>query len=282
MKEDRSNKKIDICISLLMAYFLILALSFSYLNLGSEVENYIMYTLVMIVGLSSYFLSRTFILLIILIIDFIYTSYNFYISVISDVKIEAGVFFWIIIIPITAIVVSLLSEEINNLQNNYEKIISENKKFIKVDVSTGLRNISSFMEEMPVYINLYKRYQVDVSLLLVRIKHGDRLVKIVGKEYFNKVLVKCSEELSDSLRFEDRKYIIYDDTFAFIIVSDKDGTNIVKSRLKKAIDELRIGKEDLYNDLNIQVQVGSYTIDDSIRDSIEFIERAEKELEYDV
>lgn len=282
MKEDRSNKKIDICISLLMAYFLILALSFSYLNLGSEVENYIMYTLVMIVGLSSYFLSRTFILVIILIIDFIYTSYNFYISVISDVKIEAGVFFWIIIIPITAIVVSFLSEEINNLQNNYEKIISENKKFIKVDVSTGLRNISSFMEEMPVYINLYKRYQVDVSLLLVRIKHGDRLVKIVGKEYFNKVLVKCSEELSDSLRFEDRKYIIYDDTFAFIIVSDKDGTNIVKSRLKKAIDELRIGKEDLYNDLNIQVQVGSYTIDDSIRDSIEFIERAEKELEYDV
>ena len=90
------------------------------------------------------------------------------------------------------------------------------------------------------------------------------------------------QELSDSLRFEDRKYILDDDTFAFIIISDKDGTSIVKNRLKKSIGELKIGKEQLYNDLNIEVQIGSYTINESINDSMDFIERAEKELEYDV
>ena len=123
------------------------------------------------------------------------------------------------------------------------------------------------MEEMPVYINLYKRYNVHVSLILVRIKYGNRILKIVGKEYFNKVLVKCSEELSDSLRFEDRKYIVDDDTFAFIIISDKDGASIVKNRLKKSIGELKMGKETLYNDLNIEVQIGSYTINESINDA---------------
>lgn len=236
----------------------------------------------MIVALASYYLNRTFVLVIILIIDFVYTSYNFFISVVSDVKIGEGVFFWIVIIPVTAFIVSFLSEEINNLENSYTKIISYNEKFIKVDVSTGLRNISAFMEEMPVYIKLYKRYNVHVSLILVRIKYGNRILKIVGKEYFNKVLVKCSEELSDSLRFEDRKYIVDDDTFAFIIISDKDGASIVKNRLKKSIGELKMGKETLYNDLNIEVQIGSYTINESINDAMEFIERAEKELEYDV
>ena len=73
-----------------------------------------------------------------------------------------------------------------------------------------------------------------------------------------------------------------DDTFAFIIISDKDGASIVKNRLKRSIGELSIGKEELYNDLNIEVQVGSYTINETIDDSMEFIERAEKELEYDV
>lgn len=282
MNEYKANSKIDISISLLIAYFLILSISFSYLNLGSDIENYIMVTLVMIVALASYYLNRTFVLVIILIIDFVYTSYNFFISVVSDVKIGEGVFFWIVIIPVTAFIVSFLSEEINNLENSYTKIISYNEKFIKVDVSTGLRNISAFMEEMPVYIKLYKRYNVHVSLILVRIKYGNRILKIVGKEYFNKVLVKCSEELSDSLRFEDRKYIVDDDTFAFIIISDKDGASIVKNRLKKSIGELKMGKETLYNDLNIEVQIGSYTINESINDAMEFIERAEKELEYDV
>nr|WP_304285429.1 diguanylate cyclase [Clostridium paraputrificum] len=282
MNEYKANSRIDISISLLIAYFLILSISFSYLNLGSDIENYIMVTLVMIVALASYYLNRTFVLVIILIIDFVYTSYNFFISVVSDVKIGEGVFFWIVIIPVTAFIVSFLSEEINNLENSYTKIISYNEKFIKVDVSTGLRNISAFMEEMPVYIKLYKRYNVHVSLILVRIKYGNRILKIVGKEYFNKVLVKCSEELSDSLRFEDRKYIVDDDTFAFIIISDKDGASIVKNRLKKSIGELKMGKETLYNDLNIEVQTGSYTINESINDAMEFIERAEKELEYDV
>lgn len=282
MNEYKANSRIDISISLLIAYFLILSISFSYLNLGSDIENYIMVTLVMIVALASYYLNRTFVLVIILIIDFVYTSYNFFISVVSDVKIGEGVFFWIVIIPVTAFIVSFLSEEINNLENSYTKIISYNEKFIKVDVSTGLRNISAFMEEMPVYIKLYKRYNVHVSLILVRIKYGNRILKIVGKEYFNKVLVKCSEELSDSLRFEDRKYIVDDDTFAFIIISDKDGASIVKNRLKKSIGELKMGKEILYNDLNIEVQIGSYTINESINDAMEFIERAEKELEYDV
>ena len=282
MNEYKANSRIDISISLLIAYFLILSISFSYLNLGSDIENYIMVTLVMIVALVSYYLNRTFVLVIILIIDFVYTSYNFFISVVSDVKIGEGVFFWIVIIPVTAFIVSFLSEEINNLENSYTKIISYNEKFIKVDVSTGLRNISAFMEEMPVYIKLYKRYNVHVSLILVRIKYGNRILKIVGKEYFNKVLVKCSEELSDSLRFEDRKYIVDDDTFAFIIISDKDGASIVKNRLKKSIGELKMGKETLYNDLNIEVQIGSYTINESINDAMEFIERAEKELEYDV
>lgn len=282
MNEYKANSRIDISISLLIAYFLILSISFSYLNLGSDIENYIMVTLVMIVALASYYLNRTFVLVIILIIDFVYTSYNFFISVVSDVKIVEGVFFWIVIIPVTAFIVSFLSEEINNLENSYTKIISYNEKFIKVDVSTGLRNISAFMEEMPVYIKLYKRYNVHVSLILVRIKYGNRILKIVGKEYFNKVLVKCSEELSDSLRFEDRKYIVDDDTFAFIIISDKDGASIVKNRLKKSIGELKMGKETLYNDLNIEVQIGSYTINESINDAMEFIERAEKELEYDV
>lgn len=93
MNEYKANSRIDISISLLIAYFLILSISFGYLNLGSDIENYIMVTLVMIVALASYYLNRTFVLVIILIIDFVYTSYNFFISVVSDVKIGEGVFF---------------------------------------------------------------------------------------------------------------------------------------------------------------------------------------------
>ena len=59
MNDYKVNNKIDISITLLIAYFLILSISFSYLNLGSDIKNYIMGTLVMIVALVSYYFSKT-------------------------------------------------------------------------------------------------------------------------------------------------------------------------------------------------------------------------------
>lgn len=282
MKANDLNRKIDLYITLIIAYFLILIISFSYFNLENSIENYIMITVVMIVALISYYLSKGVTLISILIIDFIYCTYNFYLSITKGGEIKIEVFYWVLIIPLTALLVALISSAINEQQERIRELSKENENYVMIDYNTGLRNLKAFMNEAPIYINLYRRYKVDVTLVLVRIKYSKRLTRIVGKDYFNKVLIRCSEVLKGSLRFEDGKYILDKNTFGFIIISDKNGSKIVKDRLRSSIEELKVGKADLYRNLNIEVEVGSYTTDEKVKDAMDLINFVEKELEYDV
>lgn len=282
MKRQRINKKTDGYMTLLIGFFLIFTLTFNYLELGKSLENYIMLTILMITAVISYYLNTTTALIISLIIDFIYMTIKLYLSITSGLIIDGEVGFWIIFIPICNIVVSLTSEVIQSLQKKVNVLVEEKEKLSMIDEDTGLRNLAAYINEMPIYLNIFRRYKLPITLVLVRIKHGDKLKKIVGENYYNEVLVTCFEELSESLRYEDRKYIVDKDTFAYIIISDKNGSDIVKNRLKEAISKLSIGSEKYFKDLDIQVQIGTKTATDETKDSMHLLTLTEKELEYDV
>ncbi|MGL5085881.1 MAG: diguanylate cyclase domain-containing protein, partial [Clostridium sp.] len=168
------------------------------------------------------------------------------------------------------------------IQSKIKKLEDENEKYIMVDEATGIKNGSAFISEMPIYMNLHRRHKMPISLVLVKLKHSDKLARIVGKELFEEIIIKCSKELGDILRHEDAKYLIGKNTFAYILICDEDGALIVKNRMKEAVSEIKLGKEKLYKDLNVEVQMGIFTQNEQVTDTMSFINLAEKELEYDV
>lgn len=281
-KDEALSKKIDLNITILIAYFMILAITFSYFELGENLENYFMVSLLMIVALISYYINNTVALIMSMVIDFLYCTYHFYLSFSTGKDLPQYVYYWIVFIPLTAIIISKLGHLIITIQDENLEMLKQTEELVMVDEATGIRNQKAFINELPIYMNLHKRYDMPITLVLVRLKHSKTLSRIVGKEFFSDVLAKCSEALSDSLRFEDRKYIVNENTFAYILISNKDGANIVKNRMKEAIKEVKLGKDKLYSDLNIEVEIGSYSQNEEVTDSLQFINLAEKELDYDV
>jgi GGDEF domain-containing protein len=237
----------------------------------------------MIIAIFSYYTGVTFSLLLTLIADFTYSSYNLYLSFAKGLSIGTEVYFWIIVIPLTAVVVSLLSRHILALQLEYNSLEVENKSLVMIDSLTGIRNSIALFNELPIYMSMSKRYKIPITLMLVRFKYGDRLRNILGESGFKDVIINVSDILNESLRVEDRKYILKDEiTFAFILISDDAGCKIVKNRFKENLNKLNMDNLRIFKNIKPEVQVGYYIYNEEIIDAFDFLDKAEKEIEYDI
>ncbi|WP_411168561.1 GGDEF domain-containing protein [Clostridium sp. MB05] len=282
VKEESQRKKVDLYINALISYFLVLSIIITFINFKDDFENYIMLTILMIIALVSYYFNVTIALVLTLAIDFIYGTYSLYKNISIGYTINNTVYIWLILIPITSLIVSLVSKNILLLQNEVKKLEILNEELVMIDPLTGDRNIKAFDNEMPIYISMSKRYGIPITIMIVKFKYSDRLKTIVGKNYFNKILVKSSEVLSKSLRVEDRKYILNDNTFVYILISDNKGAKVIEKRLKKNISNIEMKNSKFKKNVNIEIQVGFYTYDGEVDEPLELLKNAEKELEYDL
>ncbi len=283
MRNEDYRKRVDIFITLLISYFFIMCVSFEYFSTKDIYENYIMLTLTVMIAIISYYTNVTFSLIAVLIVDFGYSSYRLYMNITEGILVDTKVYYWMIAIPITAILVNLLSSYILKLQIELNKVNESNKKLVMIDEETGIRNSSAFFNEIPIYMNMSKRYKLPVVIMLVRFKYSKKLKSIVGNDFFKNIIVEYSEVMEDSLRLEDRKYILNnEDTFAFILISDEKGCEIVKGRLKSNLEKVSLEKSSMFKNLKLEVQVGYCKYDDSIKDAMDFVAKAEEEIYYDV
>lgn len=277
------RKKIDIFMTLFITYFFIICISFEYITVQGSYENYIMLMLAMIIALISYYTNITFSLISVLIVDFSYSSYRLYKNIVQGISVDIRVYYWIIIIPITAIVVTMLARCILKLQIQLNKVSTDNKNLVMIDETTGIRNSSALFNEIPIYMSMSKRYKLPVAIMLVKFKYSRKLKSIVGKDFFKDIIIECSNILEDSLRLEDRKYILNEEsTFAFILISDENGCEIVKKRFKENIEKINLDKNNLFKGLKLEIQVGYYSYNNDIKDAMDFVSKAEKEIYYDV
>lgn len=283
MEKVSFRKKIDLYMTMLLTYYFMLCISFNFLNLSSNLENYIMFSILMIVSVLAYYTNITFALLSTIVIDFVYASYKLYLDFTNIEKVEFYAYYWVVLIPISATLVATLAKNIVLIQEQIIRLEKLSSELVMIDEATGIRNSSAFFNEMPIYMNMSKRYNLPVNLMLIRFKYKENLASLIGKEEFKNAFIKTSDTISNSLRYEDRKYVLDDRTFAFIIISTQDGCEIVKSRVKENISNMKLErKHRIHKNIKIEVEVGYYAYNDEVKDVFEFLELAKRELEYDV
>ncbi|GAA0076296.1 hypothetical protein UT300005_06740 [Clostridium sp. CTA-5] len=282
MNEVNVRKKVDFLITILIAYFFIICISFKVFQINESSENYIMLTVVMIIAVISYYVNVTLSLIFTLIIDFIYMSFKLYLSVSSNITIEFITYYWVIIIPITALIVSLLSRNILLLQDKAQTLEEENSRLVMIDQYTGIRNYRALMTELPIYINISKRYKLPLTLIMVKIKFADKLKRILGRKGYMELMVKACNVLTKGLREEDVKYIINESTLVFITITDENGAKIVKNRFRENINQMEFVDYSLYKNIKLDIQIGSYTLNESVTDSMTLLRLVEREVEYDI
>ncbi|WP_288478662.1 diguanylate cyclase domain-containing protein [uncultured Clostridium sp.] len=277
------RKKIDLIITLMTVFFFALGLTFSMFEFKSSYENYIMFLVLMIVCIVSYYLGVTVSLVLTLVVDFAYISVKIYQFFMSGTLANVETYYWLIMIVLAALVSSQLSKNIVELQYEISELKDKNQKLVMIDSEVGIRNMKAFMNEMPIYISMVKRHRtIPLTLMVTRIKYSKNIRKIIGDEEYGKLIKLIGTKTSDMLRDEDRKYILSDDTFAYILITDENGSNIVKNRMKQRIDEIVIEESQVLGGVKVEIQVGVYEWKEEINNSIEFLRLAESELDYDV
>ncbi|EES48819.1 diguanylate cyclase [Clostridium botulinum] len=282
MNEINIRKKVDILITFLITYFFIISISFNIFNFQQSFENYFMLTLIMIIAVISYYTNVTFSLIVTLIVDFLYMSVKLYLNLTGNITVEFNTYYWIITIPITALIVSLMSKNIVLLQEKVIALEEENSRLIMIDEYTGIRNDKAIMMELPIYMNISKRHNLPLTLIMVKVKFADKLKRILGRKKYLELLVQTCDILKKALREEDVKYILNESTLAFITITNEDGAKVVKKRFRENVNNVDFIQYSLYENVKLDIQMGSCTFDKSIKDSMEFLIKAEKEIEYDI
>ncbi|MBD7916101.1 diguanylate cyclase, partial [Clostridium sp. Sa3CUN1] len=217
-----------------------------------------------------------------LIINFIYGTYSLYENIFLEKEPNYTMYLWFILIPITSLIISLVSKNILLLQEKLKILENENEELIMIDPLTGDRNMKSFNNEVPIYLSMNKRYEIPITIMIIRLKHSERIKNIVGKDQYDNMRVIISNALNDSLRVEDRKYILNEDTFIYILLSNKEGLKVVEKRLKEKIKNIDFNIKKFNKSIDLEVQIGFYTYDGKIDNPLELLKAAERELEYDV
>ncbi|AIY81210.1 GGDEF domain-containing protein [Clostridium botulinum] len=282
MNEINIRKKVDILITFLITYFFIISISFNIFNFQQSFENYFILTLIMIIAVISYYTNVTFSLIVTLIVDFIYMSIKLYLNFTGNLTAEFNTYYWIVIIPITALIVSFMSKNIVLLQEKVISLEEENSRLIMIDESTGIRNDKAIIMELPIYMNISKRHNLPLTLIIVKVKFADKLKRILGRKKYLELLVQTCDIFKKALREEDVKYILDESTLAFITITNEDGAKVVKNRFRENINNADLIQYSLYKNIKLDIQMGSCTFDKSIKDSMEFLIKAEKEIEYDI
>ncbi|KNZ42949.1 diguanylate cyclase domain-containing protein [Acetobacterium bakii] len=250
--------------------------------------NLVMLNITFLVIIVTYFTNLTLGLVINGVLIFAYISYTIFLTLGVGEPVEAKSYFWIVALPLFTFVVSLMTQGNLGLQKQVRELEAENESLATVDPDTGLRNLRTFTSDAKIFIGMAKRGQIELSLMMIKFRHYKEIKRILGEDRLPLFMRKMTEVMIRSMRVEDTVYLIdkEDITFGVFLITDTAGSEIVETRIK---DQLQV--EDFYSitapyDVEIDLKIGVFHCDKCEKGEmvspLEFIEKARKEMEYDV
>jgi len=277
-------KRIDLMNIFITTMFFALIMVFSYMNLDTNPAGFFMLFVVMVGTIVGYYTNITASLLYSIIFVFLYASFQIYINIAKRIPVGGEVYFWMLAVPLFTILFAYYGELIRSLQDKSYSLMKENAELVMIDKDTGLLSSQAFFKELQIYMKINERFNIDVYLMLIKIKYENEVIRILGESKYNKMVNEISKVISSMLRKEDRKLILRDvNMFAVIFLSNKGGIKPIKERLKELIGNINFTDDVVINNLNLEVRVGVAQYNpEEIGSPYEFFKKAERDLEYDV
>jgi len=154
----------------------------------------------------------------------------------DNALIAALVAFAIIVLVVTVVVARTFLQPFDDLaesQAQLEVLYREAREDSLHDGLTGLGNHRSFQEELDRQLDLYRRHEVPVALLLIDLDDLKVVNDGEGHPAGDRLLVGMANAIRDALRYGDRAFRIGGDEFAVLLShTDADNALIAANRLR--------------------------------------------------
>ncbi len=284
MKQNRSDFITDIGF-LLFILLCFISVAFIADNPTDYLANIIFLNIAFLLVIITYFTNLTLGLILNIVFIFGYATYILYETVTKGTEYTLGSYFWLIMTPLFTVAAFLFTRNTTKLQLENAVIKSQNEYLGTIDQDTLLKNIVSFQNDEAIFASISKRYDMPLALLVVKVRHWKELKRFQSSEEMRVALQDISALLESCIRTSDVLYLLDKEeaTWGLLLITDDPGTKLVSERIKKRISEANNTEFATKYRVRIELRVGAKLYDpETIKTPLDFIEAAEKELEYDV
>ncbi len=283
MKWNRTSAITDISFLLLLGLMFvgIIFIAGDSQNLGVNVGILCVATAL---AIFTYFTSLTAGLVANIILIFGYVSYVIYSSLTRGTAVQTYTYFWVLWAPLFTSCIAVFGQQTNKLHASLDKLDAQIQELVTVDMNTRLKNLRAFDMEGMIYMRIATRYNMNLFLLIWELRYPRELEHILGKARMDELVSRISDIISASLRTEDAVYLLDDKPYQWGTMLFTNGASheIVVERVRKNIQDLELDDVIKRRRPNFEMRVGVAEYTPDITSALQLLDKAKKQMEYDV
>lgn len=280
---NKSNKILDLCIMFFIINLFCINNFIMFFGKENFLTSELMILVVLAVMIVTYFSGLIPGIIISSISIFAYGSFIIYQSAILGQNVNLYSYIWILEILFTCGVAGMVKNSINNIQTENYRLKKEFQELVTVDSITGIDNAKAFYNEFSQCMSMSKRYKIPLCLMIIKITHYDEIERLIGQTKLKELLKYIGEGILSSSRHEDKLFALESkDTFGLIMWTNIENSEVVKSRIRENVNKfnLKTFARGVNVVIDLKMGIAEYIKDgESIMD---LVDKAKKELEYDV
>ncbi|MHA6480366.1 diguanylate cyclase domain-containing protein [Paenibacillus sp. strain BS8-2] len=256
---------------------------------SSEPDRYLLNILMLntafMIGILTYFINVTTGLVLNIVFIFAYGTLMLYQTLAIGDTIATESYFWLLMAPLYTAAIWMMTSGMKQLHIDAEALKEANDRLATMDRNTNLRNILSFQKDATVYMALSTRYGIPLTLLVMQVRYWHDVRRIIADDGIADALFRLSELSESSIRSNDSLYILDKEnaTWGMLLFTDIEGSRIVANRLNTNMERFNERDGEGGFPVEFQLRIGEYQYDpETVSSPLDFIDKARKQLEYDV
>lgn len=283
MKQNRNFLTADLSF-LFMLLLLFIGILFISGTPESFQKNVIILATVLAVVIITYFSSLPAGLVLNIILIFSYATYVIVYAASRGVPVATDIYFWMLFSPCLTVAVHLFSSRTQQAERLNDEMHGQLMRLSGVDPETELKNIRSFERECGVYMNISRRYQMSLVVVVWRFRYQRELSQMLGQNGLLTLVRQISEEIAQSLRQEDALYMLDNAPYMWgtLLFTDLESAPIVIDRVLKRLEKLDLTSASGKHPLILEMRSGAAHFSETISTPFQLLEAAKRKLEYDV
>lgn len=215
-----------------------------------------------------------------------WTAYKLYFFYSKGTNLIPEDYYWLIIPILLSASVIGFQYGTSNLEKENELLRNQVEDLVMIDPLTGLYNLRSFYHDWEQMVQYGARNNLNITLMIIRLRYGQELREILPRNRFDQVKQKLVEHVLDALRIEDEVYSIDDEgSLAVILTTDTEGSEIVRNRIRNNVQNPESFSGIIDKNIQVSLRIGFKQFDQKEIGTVtgmQFKQMVESELAYDV
>lgn len=186
---------------------------------------------------------------------------------------------WLVLYPIMGVTTGYFKRMIDGAEKRLEDMIADHDSLIQHDDVTGFYNRRRFFLDLRDEITRAKRYENEITIILIRLSFSRELGSVYGQEAVDTLLKRVADIILENTRATDRKARFDEDVIAVIAPQPPSTLSVLVDRLKEKMVPIDYIVDGVRQTIEVRLEVGVVAYPEDATTESALITLAESRLE---